>query len=73
MTPQENAVELVNKFYSRIGDEQIVDTENWSAAKYCAVMAVTEIIAHIEPSIPMDVIEARIKYWTEVIKEIHNL
>ena len=37
------------------------------------MIAVNEIIANIEPSISMDVIEARVKYWQEVKEEIQKL
>jgi hypothetical protein len=77
MTPQEKAEELVNKF--------IKPTIKWNpvngigyyndlnAAKECALIAVDEIIANIEPSVSMDVIEARINYWQEVKQEIENI
>jgi hypothetical protein len=32
-----------------------------------------EVIANIEPSVSMDVITARIKYWQEVKNEIEKL
>ena len=76
-TPQEKAEELVNKF--------IKPTIKWNpvngigyyndlnAAKECALIAVDEIIANIEPSVSMDVIEARINYWQEVKQEIENI
>jgi hypothetical protein len=42
-------------------------------AKKCALIAVDEIIAQIEPSVSMGVISARINYWEEVKKEIELL
>jgi hypothetical protein len=42
-------------------------------AKQCALIAVDEIIANIEPSVSIDVIEARIKYWQQVKTEIEKL
>lgn len=77
MRPKEKAEELVNKF--------IKPTIKWNpvngigyyndlnAAKECALIAVDEIIANIEPSVSMDVIEARVKYWQEVKQEIEKL
>jgi len=77
MTPKEIAEELVNKF--------IKPTIKWNpingvgyyndinAAKECAIIAVDEVISNIEPSVSMDVISARIKYWEEVKKEIEAL
>jgi len=77
MTPKEIAEELVNKF--------IKPTIKWNpingvgyyndinAAKECAIIAVDEVILNIEPSVSMDVISARIKYWEEVKKEIEAL
>ena len=72
MTPKEKAKELVTRFYPevqwKLGQEDCLDR-----AKRCALIAVDEIIANIEPSVSMDVIEARIKYWQEVKKEIELL
>ena len=77
MTPKEIAEELVNKF--------IKPTIKWNpingvgyyndinAAKECAIIAVDEVILNIEPSVSMDVISARIKYWEEVKQEICDL
>ncbi len=76
-TLQERAEELVNKF--------IKPTIKWNpingvgyyndmnAAKECAIIAVDEVILNIEPSVSMDVISARIKYWEEVKQEIEKL
>jgi len=65
MTPQEKARQLYGKFY---GIPLYVKT-----VKECCMIAVNEIIANIEPSISMDVIEARVKYWQEVKEEIQKL
>ena len=73
MTPKKKALELFKK-YSKGKDEH-----GWSlcefdsCAKKCALIAVDEIIAQIEPSVSMDVISASIKYWLEVKQEIENL
>jgi hypothetical protein len=65
MTPKEKAKELFDKYYSITGP--------FTEAKQCALIAVDEIIAQIEPSVSMDVISARIKYWQEVKQEIELL
>jgi hypothetical protein len=72
MTPKEKAKELVDKFKHQVrwkmGQEDVL-----KRAKQCALIAVDEIIAQIEPSVSMDVISARIKYWQEVKQEIEKL
>ena len=73
-TPKEKAEELINKYYTgREPNDNLPLTIYWSCAKQCALIAVDEIIANIEPSVSMDVIEARIKYWQEVKQEIEQL
>jgi hypothetical protein len=76
MTPQEKANELVNKHRivliqsdTDAGEEIICTT----IAKQCALVVVDEVIANIEPSVSMDIITARIKYWQEVKEEIEKL
>lgn len=68
MTPKEKAKELVDKFSDLEDGEMYI-----GKAKQCALIAVDEIISEIEPSVSMDVIEARIKYWEEVKQEIKKL
>lgn len=65
MTPKEKAQELVDKYYYYVGSvlEQ----------KQCALIAVDEVVAQIEPSVSMDVISARIEYWQQVKQEIEKL
>ena len=73
MTPQEKAEELFNKYatYAVMWTGGIeVEKQN---CKQCALIAVNEVIANIEPSVSMDVITARIKYWQEVKEEIQKL
>jgi hypothetical protein len=70
MTPQEKAKELYNKFLRYVPAEEEFEHEY---AKQCALIAVDEIISNIEPSVSMDVISARIKYWEQVKKEIEKL
>jgi hypothetical protein len=65
MTPQEKADELF-KAYLNVGMGN-----GW--AKQCALIVADEVIANIEPSVSMDVITARIKYWQEVKNEIEKL
>ena len=62
MTPKEKAAYLVVKYMSKVVSKNV--------AKECALVAVDEITANIEPSVSMDVIEARIKYWQEVKEQI---
>jgi len=65
MTPQEKAKQLFGKYY---GIPLYIKT-----VKECCHIAVDEIIANIEPSVSMDVISARIKYWKQVEEEINKL
>lgn len=73
MTPKEKAQELIDKFMNC----EINYLEHaWvcpKGAKNLALIAVDEIIANIEPSVSMDVIEARVNYWQEVKEEIEKL
>jgi hypothetical protein len=79
MTPKEKARQLVERFREYSHTEFIsyrggyqLDTQIQNA-KQCALIAVDEIIANIEPSASMDVIAARIEYWQEVKTEIQSL
>lgn len=65
MTTKQKAAYLVVKYMSKVVSKQV--------AKECALVAVDEITANIEPSVSMDVIEARIKYWQEVKQEIETI
>ena len=65
MTPQEKAKQLFGKYY---GIPLYIKT-----VKECCHITVDEIIANIEPSVSMDVISARIKYWKQVEEEINKL
>jgi hypothetical protein len=67
MNSKQKAEELFNKMYNCELDI------SYYGAKQCALIAVDEIIAQIEPSVSMDVISARINYWEEVKKEIELL
>jgi hypothetical protein len=68
MTPKEKAEELVGKYMFLLNVDLPI-----TKAKYSAIITVDEIIANIEPSVSMDVISARIKYWEQVKIEINNL
>jgi hypothetical protein len=70
MTPKEKAEKLVNKMWVYA---MINKNGSWNNAKQCALIAVDEIIANIEPSASMDVIAARIEYWQQVKSEIQAL
>jgi hypothetical protein len=82
MTPKEKAQELVDKYLNasfncKDCDMPYCDMKctNLSIreAKQCALIAVDEVISNIEPSVSMDVISARIKYWEQVKQEIESL
>jgi len=65
MNPKQKAAYLVVKYMSKVVSKQV--------SKECALVSVDEIIANIEPSISMDVIEARVNYWQEVKQEIEKV
>lgn len=69
MTPQEKAISLVKSM--SISDDTYLNRNRY--AKQCALIAVDEIVANIEPSVSMDVISARIYYWEQVKEEIEKL
>ena len=75
MTPQEKALELYSKVYgqtpTRMDELQIEEDKRFS--KQCALIAVDEIIAHIEPSISIEILKTRIEYFNEVKQEIEKL
>jgi hypothetical protein len=68
MTPKEKAKELVDKF--KYISYYLDDIQNH---KEGALIAVDEVISNIEPSVSMDVISSRIKYWEQVKTEIQKL
>jgi hypothetical protein len=70
--PQEKAKEIYRKYADALNIRDLQTTAN-PFAKQCALIAVNEIIAQIEPSVSMDVISARINYYQEVKKEIELL
>jgi hypothetical protein len=75
MTPKEKAEELVSKFtpHTKVFHEHLGWVNYLDSTKQCALIAIDEIIANIEPSVSMDVISARIKYWEQVKIEINKL
>lgn len=75
MTPKEKAEELMNMFLENINADVSLNFKRtlYNYTKKCLLNAVDVIIAQIEPSVSMDVISARIKYWQEVKEEIEKL
>jgi len=72
-TPLEKALQLMTRFQEtsyKLGDHSSIYTPT---AKHHALICVDEIMSQIEPSISMDVIEARINYWNKVKQELENL
>lgn len=78
MTPKEKAEELVNKFYSKTDEERVLVNKYWSSAKYCAFIAVDEIIKanptgeYGDPFIGNKVYNNK-SYWRGVKEEIEKL
>ena len=74
---KEEAQELINKFINPTIKWNPINGVGYyndiNAAKECAMIAVDEVIYNIEPSVSMDVISARIKYWEQVKEEINKL
>jgi hypothetical protein len=76
MTPKEKAEELYIKYNSMnlyFNHYDFRQQALRSHTKQCALLAVDEIIANIEPSVLMDVIAARIEYWQQVKTELEHL
>jgi hypothetical protein len=76
-TSVEKAQEIINKFTKPTIKWNPINGVGYyndiNAAKECAMIAVDEVIFNIEPSVSMDVISARIKYWEQVKEEIKNI
>lgn len=64
MNPNQKAAYLIVKYMSKVISKRV--------AIECSLVAVDEIIANIEPSVSMDVIESRVNYWNEVKCEIEK-
>jgi hypothetical protein len=60
MTPQDKAIELVNKYW-RVNDSE-----------YCALIAVEEILLTVNMCIPYLNAETYTSYWQEVKEEIEK-
>jgi hypothetical protein len=75
MEAKEKAKELVNKFYSKVDEERLLVNKYWSNAKFCALIAVDEIINVCLPSSEYGgvITDATIEYWQEVKQEINKL
>ncbi|MEI6186949.1 MAG: hypothetical protein WCP46_00405 [Alphaproteobacteria bacterium] len=76
MIPKEKAEELVIKMYQPLPaskeaekDKEHLYYNQYNAAKQCALIAVDEMLTHVEM---MDD-NAAINYWQEVKTEIENL
>jgi hypothetical protein len=76
MTAQEKAIKLhhLNELIvlAETGRKLTMD-ERIAIAKRQAIETCNEVISNIEPSVSMDVISARIKYWEQVKTEIEKL
>ena len=74
MTPKEKGIELFSnyRFILSIPNAPLGELKD-DIAKSCALIAVDEVISNIEPSVSMDVISARIKYWEQVKTEIESI
>ena len=69
MTPEEKAIELVNKY-----DDALTYLESKSKAKQCALIAVNEIIKANPHSNAFNTdVSSTMPYWNAVRKEIENL
>ena len=73
MAPKQKAEELVRKFKPFVQFKMGVDQSYvLKMAKYCALVAVDEIITNMEPLSSMDAIMIGIKYWNLVKLEIEK-
>jgi hypothetical protein len=77
MTPQEKALQLIDAF-DEYAESRISDNGRGFDKKYCskqcALIAVDEIIQHIETSYHNeDIIKGSKLYWQEVKQEIEKL
>jgi hypothetical protein len=71
MEAKEKAIELVNKFYSRVDEERLLVNKYWSNAKFCALIAVDEIQEFMIDSDDFNIYW--VNYWREVKNEIEKL
>jgi hypothetical protein len=83
MTPKEKATQLCDAFYQKLPLERYVTTtdgdlsweyNSWQRTKECALIAVDEIMEHIETSYyNEDIIKGAKSYWEEVKQNVENL
>jgi hypothetical protein len=76
MTAQEKANKLISMNEIMVLAEigyKLTGAERKGIAKRQAIETCNEVISNIEPSVSMDVISARIKYWEQVKEEIEKL
>ena len=71
MTAKEKAEDLVNKFYSKTDEERVLVNKYWSNAKYCALIAVDEILKALSYQIGCNMDE--LQYYDEVKQNIEKL
>lgn len=72
MTPQEKAIELVNKYFVQFQDDSGCGW-NIDCAKKCALININEILDELDPEVwglEMNVAFDRITYWHMVVHEI---
>jgi hypothetical protein len=74
MTPLEKAKDLLCNFYAIQSDEYNYGI-NWKMAKQCALIAVDELIEHLQPASDFggEINIYTVEYWQEVKQEIENL
>ena len=76
MKPKEKAIELVDKYINinkvKLSDYSVIYTPT---AKQCALIAVDELIEHLQPSSDFggEINIYTIEYWQEVKQEILKL
>ena len=69
MTPEEKAIELVDKMFIEMSNFSITDEVLEEVAKQCALIAVNEILESFIITIP----KHQTEYWEQVKQEIINL
>jgi hypothetical protein len=72
MEAKEKAENLVNQFYSKNDKEGLLVNKYWSNAKFCALIAVDEIIQAIRFTDAKSDL-GYVGYWQEVKQEIEKL
>lgn len=68
---KEKAKYLINEFYSKVDEERLLVNKYWSNAKFCALIAVDEILdssmAYFDDN------SDYVNYWQQVKQEIKIL